>query len=383
MIRVSVASTLLLTVAVIAAEPLPVAPEPRPARPELSLVVVEELSNEKGLIDKARVLRIGFHKGKKFPAEKVWEGDVQFVSGSRSFGHHLRLVNNRYLVTDRGGVIDLNEKKVIHNQQDGELDRIDGTKVIYTLANRQDVDVLSFDLTTRKLNFEHKKGKGKYGLTGELSPDGLKAIESGPIADELVLHQPGEKPKTLGKGFHIEIGPLASVFGPTPVLWLDDKHCLTQRGNGKLVTVDLDGKVTEVVTIKDAPKDLVSAPYFLRDGSNRVVYVCGREAYSIDFAKKTWAKYEWLDLGHEFDASCENHQKFGRKLRYKGKEIGWFHCWPHDAKTVPGYLALPAASGQERVFSPKCVAVWSATTGEWTSLEYESLGLDPVVGWVK
>jgi len=379
MFRVLVASVILLTGAVLADEPLPVAPAPRAVKPELSLVVVEELPNAEGLIHKARVLRIGFYKGKMLPAETVWEGEERFVS--HLYRH--RLVNERFLVTHFGGVIDLNEKKVIHDEQNGELDRVDGSKVIYTRANRNDVDVFSFDLTTRKRNFEHKQGKGQYGLIGVLSPDGQKAIETGPIADELFLHRPGEKQKSLGKGFHINISTASSVFGPSPVLWLDDKHFLTQRGNGKLVTVDLDGKVTEVVTIKDAPKELVSAPDLFRDASNRVVYMCGQEGYSSDVAKRTWAKYEWHDLGHGFEASWERDAKFGHKLRHKGKEIGWFSCWPHDARTAPGYLALPAERGQERAFRPQCVAVWSVATGEWTALEYESLGLDPVAGWVK
>src|SRR5207248_1965192 len=132
-----------------------------------------------------------------------------------------------------------------------------------------------------------------------------------------------------------------------------------------LVTVDLAGKVTEVVAIKDAPKELASAPGFFRDESGATVYVCGGDAYKIDVAKKTAEKYEWYDLGHGFESSWERHELFGYRLRYKGKEIGWLWCWPFWAKTAPGYLALTANYGQERQARPECVAAYSAATGEW------------------
>jgi hypothetical protein len=195
-----------------------------------------------------------------------------------------------------------------------------------------------------------------------------------------VLHQVGAKPKSLGKGFRVNMGPAASVFGPTPVLWLNDGVILTQRGNGKIVTVDVAGKVTELLTIRDAPKNLVSAPRFLRDGSDRIVYVCGKASYTIDVTKKEWAESKWRDLGHGFEASWEWHNKLGYRLRHNGKEFAWINCWPHTAKTAPGLLAISAKHGQDGGGPPECVAVWSVDVGEWQTLK---VWPNCLVGWIK
>lgn len=377
MVRTCSAFLLFVLAGAVSAAEVPIAPQPRPALPQRSLVVVEEVTGPSGTVDTRRVLRIGVRKGKLLPAETIWEGDQRFLG---HFGRH-RLVGDRYLVTDFGGVIDLCDKKVLNAEQDAEFYEIDGTKVVYRNLNVRRVEgVFSFDLATGKVQKEANLGAGKYALLGKRSPDGSSAIESGPVADELVLHQVGAKPKSLGKGFRIDIGPLSSTFGPTPVLWLNGGTFLTQRGNGKLVTVDVTGKVTELLTIKDAPTDLVSAPYFFRDSSNRIVYVCGAVAYSINADKKEWAKYEWRDLGHGFEVSWHGQDKFGYQLRHNGKEFGSINCWPHTAHTAPGILALEAQFGQDVFGQPECVAVWAVEVGEWQTIK---LWPNCIVGWVK
>ena len=375
MVRIAVACVLFVLGVAGAAEP-PVAPAPRAALPQWSLVVVEEVTGEGGTVDTRRVLRIGVRNGKLLPAEKVWEGDQRFLG---HFGGHHRVVADRYFVTKFGGVIDLRDGKVLNDEQNAEFCAFDGAKVHYRHTDGG-ATAYSFDLATGKAKKEAKAAEGKYAFPGVLSPDGSAAIEAGPVADELILHQVGAKPKSLGKGFRIDIGPASSSFGPTPILWLNNGSVLTQRGNGKLVTLDVAGKVTELLTIKDAPKDLVSAPYLSRDPSGRVVYTCGRETYTIDVEKKTATKSEWQDLGHGFEAHRARQPKVGYRLRHNGKEIGPLNCWPHTARTAPGLLAVEAQYGQEDFAQPECVGVWSADVGEWQSVK---LWPNCVVGWVK
>jgi hypothetical protein len=356
---------------------VPVAPQPHPALPQLSLVVVEEVTGERGTVDTRRVLRVGVRNGQLLSAETIWEGDQRFLG---HFGGH-RLVGDRYLVTRFGGVIDLRDKKVLNKEQNSEFCGAEGTKIFYRNLNvNRDDGVFSFDLTTHKVKKEADLGEGKYALIGARSPDGSATIESGPVADELILHQVGSKPKSLGKGFRIDIGPLSSTFGPTPVLWLNTGVILTQRGNGKLVTVDVAGKVTELLTIEDAPKDLVGAPYFFRDGSNRIVYLCGPVAYTIDAQKKTATKAAWRDVGHGFEIAWEGQDKLGHKVRHNGKEIGWINCLPHTARTAPGLVALEARYGQDALGQSECVAVWSVEVGEWQTIK---LWPNCIVGWIK
>jgi hypothetical protein len=356
---------------------VPTAPPPHLALPQLSLIVVENVIGPRGTVDTHRVLRVGVRNGKLHPAETIWEGDQRFLS---HFGKH-RLVGDRYLVTAYGGVIDLRDRKVINKAESGDFCGVEGNKLLFRkVLGFREAEARTFDLATHKEKKEADLCEGKYALLGVLSPDGSTAIESGPVSDELVLYQVGSKPKSLGKGFHIDISNLSSTFGPTPLLWLNTGTVLTQRGNGKLVTVDVAGKVTDLLTIKDAPKDLVSAPYLFRDGSNRIVYSCGVSHYVIDVEKKTARVSEWQDVGHGFEIAWEKQEKFGHKLRHNGKEFGSINCWPYSARTAPGLLALEARYDQEWFGQAECVAVWSVDVGEWQTIK---LWPNDIVGWMK
>lgn len=371
------AALLMLACGIAAAAELPVAPAPRPALPQTSLVVVENVIGNSGAVDTRRVVRAGVRNGKLLDAETLWEGDQRFFG--HFGGHHL--VGERYLVTKFGGVIDLRDKKIINDEQDDEFCAIEGTKVVYRNLNAGAGErVHVFDLATGKLQKDENIGGGRYTLPGLRSPDGVSAVQSGPVADELILHQLGAKPKSLGKGFHINISKLSSTFGPSPLLWLNGGTILTQRGNGNLVTVDLAGKVIELLSIKDVSKELVSAPHLFRDGSNKIVYTCGPDEFLIDVEKKNATKSEWFDLGHGFEASWTSLPKFGHKLRHNGKEFASINCWPHTAKTAPGLLAVEARYGQQESGEPECVAVWSVDAGEWQTLK---MWPNCIVGWNK
>ena len=105
-----------------------------------------------------------------------------------------------------------------------------------------------------------------------------------------------------------------------------------------------------------------------------------RRAYTIDAEKKTFAKSEWQDLGHGFEASIGRQPKFGYKLRHNGKEFASINCHPYHAKTAPGLLAVLAQYGQDEFQQPECVAVWSVDVGEWQTVK---MWPNSVVGWVK
>ncbi|WP_082842881.1 hypothetical protein [Gemmata sp. SH-PL17] len=352
------------------------APVPKTVPPQPALIVVEDVTGATGTVDRRRLLRIGVKNGKLFPSEMVWEGNLRFFG---HFGGH-RLVDDRYFVTKFGGVIDLRDKKVIHDEDNGTLCAVDGTKVLFRVTSAQrEAGLFSFDLATGKVVKEAGPLDGKFVLKGTVAPDGMAAIESGP-GDELFLNQLGAERFSLGKGFRVDLSPFASVSASAPVTWINNGVVITQKGNGKLFTVDISGQATELVTAKDVPKEVVGAPYFFRDGSNRLIYVCGPTAHAIDPDKKTATKYEWRDLGHGFEASWTWVPKLGHKIRLNGKVIGEFNCSPHAAKTAPGCLALEAQPAEEGRGPPDRVAVWTTESDEWTVLKVRP---NCVVGWMR
>ena len=364
------------------------APPPRLVRPDISLIVIEMVFGSGGAPNRTRLHSLGFRGGKMMPPELVWEGEEEYLSAN--FSWHT-LVADRFLVTERGTVIDLRTKKEINGEREAVTVRAEETRAVYTKGGPAPAGGLfAFEYATGTIvrigNVPPRPWADTLLYPDAFSPDRTKAVRWEKW-DELVLRRDGEKPKSLGKGFKMEVDPewarkqvpYAFKF---PVLWLDDDTFLTQHDHGKLATVDLAGKVTDVVTIEDAPKQTL--PELTRDRSGAVFYSMAGEHYRIDLAKKTAEKSAWYGLGHGFEASWKRSDELGYKLRHNGKEIGQLHCWPHGAKTAPGHLAVVMDDGKERwQFAPRWVAVWSEATGEWTSLKYKHLSPDGAIGWVK
>jgi hypothetical protein len=73
-----------------------------------------------------------------------------------------------------------------------------------------------------------------------------------------------------------------------PIMWLDNSTILTQRSNGKLVTVNVKGKVEKIVDMK-LEEQPGSLPNLDRDDDGNIVYFCDRE-YLIDVKNKKFSK---------------------------------------------------------------------------------------------
>jgi hypothetical protein len=303
------------------------------------------------------------------------------------------VVAGRYLVTGGGGVIDLREKRVLNTERFGEFIWWDEKKVIYSVDEFNRVQGrFTFEYATETLTRIGDAHKVEWAMQVrirmDVSPDRKKAIEWRNY-DELVLHREGEKPKSLGKGFTMkvesEFHKKLVVEGDIgiPLLWLDDERFLTQRENGKLVTVDLAGNVAEVVTVKGVPQSAISE--LSRDRAGAVIYFARGQRYAIDLSKKTAEKSEWAGLGHGFEVSWDSDRNKRYKLRHNGKDIGQFPCDPGTVQTAPGYLAIcQDGSPQFAVVHPRGdIVVWSAASSEWTTLKYQHLGQTPIAGWIK
>src|SRR5687767_13815054 len=88
------------------------APPPRAVKPDVSLIVIDSV--EKDDVRVGRVNRIGFRNGKMLPAEVLWERDERDAAAAGVIGREIRA--NRYLVSTRGAVFDLREKKLINTE---------------------------------------------------------------------------------------------------------------------------------------------------------------------------------------------------------------------------------------------------------------------------
>jgi hypothetical protein len=352
---------------------------PRPDPPDrdgLALVLLENVTGPDGRAESQRVLRVAVRSGEVTPAETVWEGDVSF------FAHHDRhhLLDGRYVVAATGGVIDTWAGEVIHKPpRFGEVLDAAGGKVVYRTVD--DGAVFTFDVRTRE-DVRMADAARKYALPGVRSPDGAKSVER--RGGELLLHRVGQEPVALGSDFHVGQAPESSNAGHPPVLWLDSERFLTQVRNGVLVVVAADGTRSPAVTVP-ARHDVIGAPRLSRDPGGRVVYECGGEEFLIDADGRTWERSEWVGLGHGFDASREARAG-GVTVRYRGREIGRCVVSPRARgyfATTDGHMAMMGVQDSRPAVRPGAyqVGVWSATTGEWVTLEPPWPAY--LIGWTK
>lgn len=199
--------------------------------------------------------------------------------------------------------------------------------------------------------------------------------------DEIYLHRDDAEAARLdGFVMEMEFDPRRSGSYPTPMLWLDEGRFLAQRGNGRLVTVDLDGKATPLLTIPDAG---FGPAHLSRDGSGAILYSCGAGNFNIDPAKGTATKTEWRGLGHGFEMSLEYDDALSYQFRHNGTPIGRFQCEWWLARSAPGYLAVPVHNARTAATLLQDLVVWSATTGEWMTAGKMRSGSDKIVGWIK
>jgi hypothetical protein len=346
------------------------APQPRPVNPDISLIM-SHYPVVTGSSDYTRVLQIGFRNGKPLPAEVLYKCDGD---GDKCLaGRDIRA--GRYFVSTYGSVLDLREKKIINLEQEGVVVHTDDTKVTYWgEGDKREKGMYTFEYATGKRT--HLKQFKLIPAGVPLSPDGTKALD---LDETLTVYHDGKKLKTLGTDFKINLDDTLRFYTARalfPVIWLDNNRVLMQRKAGEIVIVNVDGKVTEVVTIKDVPEDAHTE--LIRDNGGSIIYSTGEKRFKIDLEKKTANPTDWRGLGGGFEATWQSDRWSRTSFRYNGKDIGELdYALLDHAVAAPGYLAVPHYRGA----CPMYIAVWSAASGEWTEFDHEWWG--GMLGWVR
>ena len=287
----------------------------------------------------------------------------------------LSFVDDRFVVTNSGGVIDIQTKEVIFDEKrindakNGVLLGIEDGKVVYRWPSAY----FAFDLKTRKV--EKLAQAGHWALPGEKSPDKTLSVTNDWDYD-IHLHRLDGTSKVLSKDHEINYSPLSSTRGPgVPLLWLDKERILTQKKNGHLVILDFQGNAETVVEIKDAP-EVISSPGLEMDRRNRIIYQCGH-VYLIDLKGKTASRLDRYALGNGFEASVEADATKRYTVYHDGKPIGSRLEWvnPYTSRTAPGTIALETGGGIR-----DGIAVWNAKIGDWRTMK---LHVESLVGWAQ
>src|SRR5207248_2395868 len=80
-----------------------------------SLLVLVKLTGPDGTADRHRLLRVPFRGAEPQPPDAVWEGLPGYL-------YQCRIVGGRYVVTESGVIIDVWEKRELHNARGTLID---------------------------------------------------------------------------------------------------------------------------------------------------------------------------------------------------------------------------------------------------------------------
>ncbi len=345
--------------------------EAQAAKRNVALLVVE-CEAQNGLCEKQHLVRYRFSDGEVVSRDIVFTALTNRVSFGLGQNH---IYQNRFVITNWADIIDVHTGKLLHNGI-GEYVAAEAGRII---SHVEHVDVRGyfyFDLKTNR--YARLKKPGKWALPGELSPDQTKSVSSEFGSQEIWLHTLKGKKKLLGTGFTVLLSEFCCDLPKPPLLWLYNGRILTQKSNGEIVILRLNGMVEPLLKIP-IEKGSDTNPSLDRNFDGRIVYRCSGEAYLIDVENKKYATYEWQPLGSGFDEETEVSPEYGQIIRFNGREIG--RWWSGVAKTTAGFVALQYGDVGSNLGYPKGVKVWNNITEKWVTLDAK--WTNEIIGWIE
>lgn len=338
-----------------------------------------------------------FDKGELISTETV----VSNPGGQLRFNcEESQVYRNRYIITDFGDIVDITTRQFIHRGGSGsEYTRLLGIEGDYVYIHQPQTDkYYYYDLA--KLEDREMEDPGKWSLPGLLSPDGTLSVSSSDRNEGQVwLHYLNGEIKLLGTGFYVEYSPLSSLLFGVPLMWLDNERILTQKSNGEIVILAVDGTMVPVVNIDLSDFDFAPVgstgalnTHFYTDFNTDIIYyisMIGPEGkfrtnrFLIDVKNKTYSIYdpEWIGLGHQFEYSTREDNTV---LRYNGDDIGQEQYFlARHVQTTEGHIATLSRESTEY---PTSIRVWSSVNGKWTTMDFEFpiwITYSSIIGWLK
>lgn len=324
-----------------------------------------------------KIIRLNFENGEYVGKEVILETDkVRFDLGEN------RIYQNRYLISSWGDVVDLKEKKILH-ESEGKFFRLEGDKV-FIQVNREDKDGLYlYDLKTRKYSLYKKTDDRMF--FGKLSPNGIRSADWTCPIDKgcgIEINSIG-KEEIFIEGFTAQVDNdgTSSEFLDVPVFWLDNERLLTQKSNGELVIVNINGKISHLLKIKLNTKPNYN-PTIFRGINGKIYYTCN-ETFEIDIKNRTATRLD-DNLRNGFTRITDGVWK---SYLYKNKSIGKFRS--SGAYISNGYLATHYLvknqfqgyyDGSE-YWLEGGIKIWNTTKKDWVKIEVD-WGIN-IIGWLE
>lgn len=307
------------------------------------------------------------------------------VTGKKDGKDYLRFDNaentiykDRYLISSIGNIVDLKEKKVLH----------DGTAKLVRCSN----DSIIF--------YTNDIFKGKYFSYYDLKTNTyseIKKLTFRPILGQEVefdrtqspyklLYFPRNKPKEvlLEDAGH---GGVSKTYklGGIPIFWVDNNTFLfpnvkVSNLEGSIVKYDLTTKTAkEIGTFNSSATQ--SPGYRIEKTKNSFVeFYFKDKLYLINPIKETMLQTNYKEFDSNFSVEIVA-KPTGRGVWYKGKEVGRNHFEIKNFKASAGYAAIVKELQMGDELYQQGIAIFNITKSKWEDVEAENVA--SLVGWIK
>ena len=318
----------------------------------------------------------------------VYEGREKIMSvvGRKNDKDYVRcdkgentLYKDRYLITSIGNVIDLKEKKVVHDGS-GKLVRCANDSIIfYTNDIFKGKYYSYFDVNTNKYT-EIKSLTFKAILGQEVEFDRTKSPYK-------LIYYPQNKPKVvlMEDAGHGGVSATHSLGG-IPIYWLDNNTFLfpnikVSNLEGSIVKYNLLTKTLKEIGNFNSTSNLPPA-YKLEkaNGNVFVEFYFKEKLYLIHPIKETMLLSNYKEIDNNF--SVENQSKStGRSIYFKGKDIGKNHFDLNNFKASANYAAIVKEIVMGDEAYQQGLAVYNVAKNKWENIDAEDVA--SLVGWIK
>lgn len=288
-----------------------------------------------------------------------------------------KLYKDRYLISGIGNVIDLQDKKVLHDGK-AKLVRCSNDSIIfYTNDIFKGKFYSYFDLKTNTYS-EIKSLTFKAIIGQDVEFDRTKSPYK-------LLYYPQNKPKVVlfedaGHGGISSKDKKADI----PIYWLDNNTFIFPNIKitdleGSIVKYNIATKTSKVIGTFNSTAN-VPATYQLESSVDCYIeFYFKNKLYCINPAKETMLLSNYKEIDKNFSVEVEP-KSTGRAIFYKGKEIGRNHFEIKNFKVSPNYAVLvkEVVMGDESY--QQGMTVYNVYNAKWEAIDGEDVV--SLVGWI-
>jgi hypothetical protein len=339
----------------------------------LALYVVEE-ARTTARANIRRLVRLDIADGGVVGRANLLVRDADFFD---HFGGE-KFHGDRVIYTTEGGVVDLTTGKAVA-EPCGTVMGVEGQSLVIREWNNDGAPRASTYQAVDLESFESRYlfPPGIWGLPGKRSPDLIRSVSH--RSGGLLVHGLGGGSRLLTEGISAHRRPAGSGQAEPPIIWLDAERVLSQRRNGLLIVVDLNGDIRAEIDLRLGRDEIMPThrPRLSFDLAGQVVYDC-HTLFRVRPDDREWGRYEEEPLGHGFYIDSKSREEGGLPpaVRHLGRHLGEFRS-DGSADACPGHLALSVRVGTRRM-QPRELHIWSEQTG-WQQI---NIKLNSIVGWL-